>query len=114
MTYIARLSERARVELQIAHDWWAVNRSAIQAERWYDRFVAVLDSISADPDRFARAPESLPTDCVVREAHFGLGKRATHRALFTIRDNSVVVLSIRHSSQRNLNLEELSVDDPAP
>lgn len=114
MTHITRLTDRARAELQSTHDWWAENRSALQAELWYDRFVSMQESVAADPERFALASENLPTSYVVREAHFGLGRRATHRILFTLKRNVVVILSVRHASQQQLTIDELSLEDPAP
>jgi len=42
----------------------------------------------------------------VRERLFG-GRRHKHRVLFTILDNQVIVLHVRHSSQRDLTEDDL-------
>jgi hypothetical protein len=42
----------------------------------------------------------------IRELHFGLGSHPTHRALFTIRPDIVVVLTIRHVAQADLSGDE--------
>jgi hypothetical protein len=34
--------------------------------------------------------------------HFGLGSRPTHRAVFTIVNETVVVLTVRHAAQDRL------------
>jgi hypothetical protein len=43
----------------------------------------------------------------IRELHFGLGARPTHRAVFTIRPDIVLVLTIRHAAQSDLAAEDL-------
>ena len=44
----------------------------------------------------------------VRELLYGLGKRNSHRILYTIRSDTVVyLLAIRHVSQNDLTFEDL-------
>jgi hypothetical protein len=40
------ISDRARDELETACQWWSENRSAQQAERWYDAFSEALLSVA--------------------------------------------------------------------
>jgi len=87
--------------------WWSEHRSTEQAERWYARIGPVIKMLADGPDRCPASPETnlLPTG--LRELHFGLGHRATHRIVFTIVGQDVRVLRIRHAAQRELTLEDL-------
>jgi hypothetical protein len=38
----------------------------------------------------------------VRQLAYGLGRRFTHRAVFTIRENDIVILAIRHLAQSDI------------
>ena len=57
MTYQVILAEQAARELEGAARWWAENRSAEQAERWYAGFVAAIESLQVAPDRHPYACE---------------------------------------------------------
>lgn len=88
-------------------EWWARNRSAEQAQRWYDGFVGALEKLGEHPEEFPLARENDKFPFELRELHFGLASRPTHRALFVIRPEAVVVVSIRHVSQREVTPDDL-------
>ncbi len=103
MTYAVVILPRAKAQLLEQALWWSENRSAEQAFRWLAGFEAKLASLAENPQRCGVARESDAFDFVLRELHFGLGRRkATHRAVFEIRDNAVLVHSVRHLAQRDL------------
>jgi plasmid stabilization system protein ParE len=87
--------------------WWADNHSSSQANRWYEGFLKVLVSLEKNPDRFPFARESAALPVEMRELHFGLGRRKTHRAIFAIRQDSVVIYAIRHTAQDDVTADEL-------
>lgn len=62
-------------------------------------------SLEQDPARRPLAPENDHFPYELRQLNYGLGSQATHRAVFTIRDNVVLILRIRHLAQHTL-LEE--------
>lgn len=93
------LHDRARQFLRDACQWWSENRSGEQAERWIVGFLSSLDSLDENPERWPVTPESVCFPFEVRELHYGLGNRPTHRALFTIRPDMIFVLVIRHVAQ---------------
>jgi plasmid stabilization system protein ParE len=99
MTYRVLLTENARRDLEAACAWWAENRSHEQAERWYTGFAAAIRSLRENPQRCARAQESEALSVELRQLNYGLGRRPTHRAVFTIRKDVVVVLRVRHLAQ---------------
>jgi plasmid stabilization system protein ParE len=97
----------AKRDIRAAFAWWAENRSADQAERWYFGVHAAIQSLRSTPERGSPATETDLLDQGVRQLLFGLGRRATHRILFTIDKNSVVILRVRHSSQDALTFDDL-------
>ena len=107
MTYQVLLNRSASMALDKGLLWWAENRSPEQAVRWHTGFLAALNQLAHDPDRFPLAPENDLVDFEVRELHYGLGSRPWHRAVFTIRDTVVRVLHIRHAAQSDLQREDL-------
>jgi hypothetical protein len=64
-------------------------------------------SLGNDPKRYSIAPENSDYPVELRQMHFGLGRRASHRVIFTIRPDSVYVLSVRHVSQAPLGPDDL-------
>src|SRR5205823_3527542 len=107
MTNRVVLSRRAERELEAAADWWAEHRSPSQAARWYAGFSEDLASLTLNPARCPLAAENGRFPYEIRELHYGLGSRPTHRAVFTIRGDIVLVLTIRHAAQAELTEEDL-------
>ena len=75
MTYRLVISDHARDQLEGACSWWAENRSAEQAERWYDGFSAALLSLCENPERYTLAAESSVFPFDVRQLNYGLGRK---------------------------------------
>jgi plasmid stabilization system protein ParE len=103
MTLAVFLTDRADRDLVQACTWWAENRSAEQAERWYDGFSRAILSLATNPERCPLAPENEALRYEVRQLSYGLGRRPTHRAVFTIRGNMVLILRVRHLAQQPLS-----------
>ncbi len=97
------LTKLAMDELERSHAWWAANRSVEQANRWYDGFIKALLTLEENPERFSLAPEHNKFRMPVRQFNYGLGNKTTHRALYLVRADKVIVLRIRHLSQQNLS-----------
>jgi hypothetical protein len=81
--------------------------SAEQAFRWLDGFDQALNSLANNTERCCLARENDAFEAVIRELHYGLGRNATHRAVFEIRDDEVIVHSIRHLAQWDLIPDDL-------
>ncbi|MAT72121.1 MAG: hypothetical protein CMJ58_21655 [Planctomycetaceae bacterium] len=101
------LTDRARRQLDDAAEWWSKNRSAEQAERWADLFTQAILDLGESAQRQPRARESKSLPIELRELLFGLGKKPSHRALFAIRPDQVVVYAIRHVSQSDVGIDDL-------
>lgn len=107
MSYRVVFTQRAEQELEQAADWWAEHRSGVQAARWYEGFSDAIAALAENPLRCPLAPENGLFPYEVRELHYGLGPRPSHRAVFTIRPDLVLVLTIRHGAQADLNAGDL-------
>jgi plasmid stabilization system protein ParE len=107
MTYEVRLTAKAERQFKAAARWWAEHRSKAQAERWYDGFLRAMQSLAVNPERCSLARENASMPIEIREIHYGLGQRPTHRAIYAIRADCVIVYSIRHIAQADLTVEDL-------
>ena len=106
MAHEVELTRRAERDRDRAYEWYEAHFSESFAERWYNGLSAAISRLAEKPFRFPMAQESNRFSFEVREMRFG-GKRYKHRVLFTIHDEIVQVLHIRHSSRRDLTEEEL-------
>lgn len=107
MTYAVVTTERAAREISDAAAWWAAERSVEQAIRWYDGIRQAIARLADSPEARPLAAEHADFGCKLRELHYGLGSRATHRAVFTIVGQTVVVLSVRHVARGPLTPDDL-------
>jgi plasmid stabilization system protein ParE len=99
MKYEVVVTFRAQQEAQANHDWWAEHRSNEQAARWYDEFLLATASLASSPGRFTLAPENDRFPYEIRQLNFGVGGKLTHRVVYVIRGQEVVVLRVRHLAQ---------------
>lgn len=100
------VTDRAFSELEQIFSWWREHRSVEQASRWYNAFVDAIADLSQNAERrpISRERKAFPYE--IRDLFFGTGKRPTHRAVFTISDQMVIVLAIRHLAQKPLSADE--------
>jgi plasmid stabilization system protein ParE len=102
VTYRVTLLPLAKRQMLDQATWWSENRSPEQAFRWLEGFENALASLARNPERCSIARESEKFDFVIREIHYGLRSKATHRAVFEIRSDEIIVYSVRHLAQRDL------------
>ncbi|MEZ6147605.1 MAG: type II toxin-antitoxin system RelE/ParE family toxin [Planctomycetaceae bacterium] len=110
MKYTVVMTPQASHELEGMADWWAENRFREQAGRWYTGISDEIDRLSENPQRWALSKESDDFPFELRELHFGLGRRPTHRALFTIAEEFVVILTIRHTARDSLTRDDIEYE----
>ena len=97
---------RAERDLRESTKWWTENRSSEQATRWWDGILEAIETLSKNPQRCPLARENNKYPYELREMHYGAGSRPTHRVLFTIRLDKVVVVSVRHAAQQDFDSDE--------
>ena len=102
------ITEQAEREMRTAYDWWAEHRSKRQADRWYAGLASAIADLSDNPQRHGQSRETDRFAYEIRDLLFGLGRRPTHRAVFTIRGEEVVVLTVRHVAQQDLSPDDIA------
>ena len=107
MSYEVIITDQAQQELEHACTWWAENRSAREASQWYDGMAEAIRSLAVNPARFPFADENDLFPHELHQLNYGLVRRPTHRIIFTIRRNQVVLLRIRHVAQKPFAPEDV-------
>mgnify|MGYP002625262716 FL=1 len=108
MNYYLHVTSQAELELYEVAIWWADHRSLEQALRWLEGFEAAIDKLPNSPESYPVARENDAFEYTLRELHNGLGSKPTHRALFRIRGDQVIVTGIRHLAQRDVTPEDFA------
>jgi plasmid stabilization system protein ParE len=89
----------AKRAIQANFEWWAENRSIDEASRWYLGIYEAINTLEHMPERCPVAVESEWLKLELRQLFFSIGGRPTHRIVFTVTNEEVVVLAVRHVSQ---------------
>jgi plasmid stabilization system protein ParE len=98
------LTQKAERQLHAAADWYAEKNPKV-ADDWFNGVVTAMDSLATKAEQFPLARENDEFPFALREMLYGLGKRKTHRVLFVIRPDKVVVHQVRHVAQRNMTTD---------
>ncbi len=106
MTYELVYTGRAKSDLQAAADYIA-QQAPETANRWFNGFVAALDTLRQNPASYGLAPESDYCSLEVRQFIYRTKSRRANRALYTVRGSTVYILAIRRPGQDLLTKEEL-------
>jgi plasmid stabilization system protein ParE len=100
-------SSQADADIESIGRWWAANRSAEQAQRWVKGILDTIENFGVNAERHPLAPESERLPVETRQLTFGLGRRPTHRVLYTIRPEGVYIVRVRHVSQDAVGPDDL-------
>jgi plasmid stabilization system protein ParE len=60
-------------------------------------------SLAQNPERCTLAPENGRFPYELRQLNFGVGRKSTHRIIYTIRPIEVVILRVRHLAQQEID-----------
>jgi plasmid stabilization system protein ParE len=109
MAFPVRVTQTARSEIDTAYSWLR-QRNPVYADKWFRELMNTIATLQEKPLRCALAPEN---DSFTEEIHQLIyGKsRNKYRILFSIREDTVFVLHIRHSSQAPLLGEEVDEEE---
>src|SRR5688572_20146619 len=106
MTYRVIVTARAKADIREAVAWWRDNRSGLQAERWLDKIEPALTSLARTPERCPLAPEADLVETDLRQLHFGVRRKTTHRIIFTVEGADVIIFRIRHIARDSLTADD--------
>jgi plasmid stabilization system protein ParE len=101
-----RFTRTSSRELHRIADWYNDQISGL-GEKWLQGIQKTMASLSENPDRFGLAHEVDSFPYELHELYYGVGRRKTHRVLFRMTKEEVVILGIRHTSQQNATPEDL-------
>lgn len=110
MPFRLRITGPAKEDLRGNHAWWSENRSPDEADRWLRGIDRALLALAHDAGRHAFATEPTLRDAGVRQRNFGVGSRPTHRVLYTIQGDEVIVYRVRSAKQVDLGVDQLTGD----
>jgi len=104
MTYRIVIEPTAEREIRSAVRWRTENASPTVGARWYNGLIKKIDTLRRQPSRCPLAPENEKFPEEIRELLYGpQGKRKhKHRIIFTIREDAVHVLYVRHTARDEL------------
>jgi plasmid stabilization system protein ParE len=110
MTYHVLVQPRAERDIQIAARWiLGQSGSPVTAMRWARTLRAKIATLKTNPKRCPIDPDSDVYGKEVRLLIHGK-RRGVHRVLFTIRGDTLHILTVRHSAQRSL-ADEMAEDE---
>jgi plasmid stabilization system protein ParE len=95
MVYRVRQTDEAHQDLIHILQWLIKQHAGETGLRWFDRLQEAMETLSEHPQRCMLAPESKEFSFEVRQLVFGR-KPHLYRVLFTIEEEAVVILNIRH------------------
>ena len=100
------LTKTAKRQMNAAADWYAEQNPSV-ADTWFNGLLARVNSLDDNPLQYAlaRKSEFLPVE--LRQMLYGSGKRTTHRILFVIREQTIVIYQIRHVAMRDVTADDL-------
>ena len=84
---------------------WIAERDEDAAVRWYNRLMELILSLDVFPERAPLAPESKHLHRPIREIFHGR-RQYKYRILFTVTENEVHVLHVRHGARLALGEAE--------
>jgi plasmid stabilization system protein ParE len=104
MTYHIIIEPTAEREIRSAVQWKTENASPTVAARWYNGLIQKIDTRRLHPTRCPLAAENDKFDEEIRELLYGRGGKRVHRhrILFTIREDTIYILYVRHTARDEL------------
>lgn len=99
------IEDQAYAEMEEAYQWMA-QHSPETAMLWYFDITAKIESLEKFPLRCSLAPENQFFPQEIRQLLFG-----KYRILFTVRDEFVHVLHVRHEARDTVRPEDRQEDE---
>lgn len=94
------LSVRATKQIDQSAEWWAHHRSIEQASRWLAEIHDAIAQLAERAEMFPTCPDAKPSSRDIREMLFGLSGKVTHRVIYSLTDERVMIIAVRHVAQR--------------
>jgi len=111
MSYRVIVLPQARNDIDRNADWWAEHHSVEQAVQWSDAMYDQIETLADFPESHAFSAQNEAFPYEIRDKLLGLGSRPSYRAVFTIKDDTVYVLTVQRAAQDSLQPDHV---DPPP
>jgi plasmid stabilization system protein ParE len=105
MAFQVEITPIAEAQIEQAYCWYR-ERNPDFADRWFRGLMNFIATLQQKPQRCSLAVEHEIFPKQVRQILYGKAKNV-YRVLFTIRDETVYVLYVRHSAQAPLTLNDI-------
>lgn len=105
MTFQVEITSIAQAQIEQSYRWYR-ERNPEFADRWFRGLMNDIASLQQKPQRFALAVEHDIFPEQVRQLLYGKSKNI-YRVLFTIREQTVYILYVRHSAQAPLTVDDI-------
>ncbi len=102
MTYRIIIEPTAERGIRAAVRWKTEHASPAVAVKWFNSLIKQIDTLKFHPTRCPLAMENDNFPEEIRELLHGRQKHHKHRIIFTIRDDIVHILYVRHSARDEL------------
>lgn len=108
MTFEVRFTKTAKIEIDNAYSYLRRQNSGY-ADRWFRDLMDTVATLQEMPLRCALASENDTFSEEIRQLIYGKS-RNKYRILFTLREDTIFILHVRHSSQALL-LGDIEVEE---
>lgn len=99
--YEVRLTAKAEKDLDEILTWYSQRKAGAAGRRWLGRLLARVGKLEKNPTRCPVAHEEVEIGFELRELIFGR-RGGKYRIFFTIHDQNVLVIRIRHAARDEL------------
>ena len=109
MAFQVRTTKAAELQIEAAY-LWLKKRNSAYADRWFKELMNTIASLQEKPRRCSLATENERFAEEVRQLLYGKSQNK-YRILFTIREDIVYILFVRHTAQTLLTRDEIGDED---
>ena len=105
MAFRVDVSRRAERDIEDAFEYIRT-RAPLNAIRWRDALQRRLEALQTNPEGFGLAPEDEVAKANVRQLLYG-----RYRILYTVREKTVFVITVRHGARLFLTADDIDAID---
>lgn len=99
MTFRVEVTAEAQRDADTIYEWLVLQHAGETGFRWFSDLAKAISSLRNFPERCPIAPDISPFPFEVRQLLYG-NRPHLYRILFTIHDDTVFVLNIRHGRRQ--------------
>ncbi len=107
MKFQVKLTRNAKLEIESAY-LWLKQHNPVYADQWFRDLMNTIATLQDKPKRCALARENDNFPEEIRQLLYGKS-RNKYRIIFTIREDIVYILSVRHGSQSSITFNPLDL-----